>query len=103
MTNHVRTLLLNTAGPAPGDQYPGSEYIPASFQPINLTYDLASLRNVLFEPNADSALLNLRLAQIMTCIHATELNQYSQNLDPRITYYPPRSNRLWRTNIFGAI
>jgi hypothetical protein len=97
--------LLNLAGASPGDLVvPGEEYVPATFTSINLPANLAAYRNLIFEPGADRALYNLRLAQLLACVHATELDAYARDLDSRITYWPPRTpaGRLWRAATMEA-
>tara|TARA_R110000824_G_scaffold25456_3_gene88696 strand:+ start:10682 stop:11473 length:792 start_codon:yes stop_codon:yes gene_type:complete len=87
MYNYGRTLLLNLAGK---DSYfsgiPGDELIPAEYVPVIFPSYLSSIRNILFGAKPDRAMLNYRAAQLLGMISSTELQQYVEELDPRITY-----------------
>lgn len=82
MVNHLRTLLLN--GPQVADA-PGEQYVPA-YRPLSLPSYLNDIRARLFGATPDRTMLNYRLAQYMTLLHATELKKFVIDLDPRITY-----------------
>lgn len=101
MINHLRTLLLNT-GPATAAT-PGEEYVPKGFRPQTLPQDLSSIRNLLFGPSPDRAMLNYRLRQYLALVHSTELEKYVLNLDPRITYWPPHDTGLFKDSTFGTM
>ena len=87
MYNYARTLLLNIKG---SDSYfssiPGDELIPSEYVPALLPTYLKNVRNVLFGSRPDRAMLDYRAAQLLTMIGSTELQQYVEELDPRITY-----------------
>lgn len=87
MYNYGRTLLLNIAG---NDSYfaniPGDELIPSDYVPAVLPTYLRNVRRILFGANPDRAMLNYRAAQLLEMLSSTELQQYIEELDPRITY-----------------
>jgi hypothetical protein len=93
MINHARTLLMNR----PGDHgyswdFPGEEFIDPTFIPKQLPVWLKNGWQVLFGTAPDRIYLNYRLRQVMTMLHSTELVEYVEALDPRITYWPLRDN-----------
>jgi hypothetical protein len=93
MINHARTLLLNANySQVMPSTYPGEEYVPSSFVPIELTHSISNIRGALFGSNPDRATMNYRLHQYLSILHSTELGQFVLDLDPRITYWP-RSKR----------
>lgn len=100
MINHGRTLLLNLAPDV--NNTPGEEYVPPDFAAQVLSADLSKLRTILFGNDADRAMCNYRLRQVLFPIHASELAGYLTNLDSRITYWPPHDDRLFRALAFGA-
>lgn len=103
MINHARTLLLNASGAAnPGPDYPGEEFVPPDFTALTLPNDLAAVRSALFGPNADRAMCNIRLREVLALIHCGELGQYLLDLDPRVTYWPAHSDDAVRAFSFGA-
>jgi len=81
---------------------PGEEYVPATFSPLTLDENLTRFRSILFGPGADRAMKNYRLRQVLSFIHSSELEEYVTILDPRITYWPPHEDRLFRGLVFGA-
>lgn len=87
MYNYGRTLLLNIEG---SDNYfvdiPGDELIPSEYVPATLPTYLTNIRRILFGANPDRAMLNYRSAQLLQLISSTELQQYVESLDSRITY-----------------
>jgi len=87
MYNYGRTLLINLAG---NDSYfgdiPGDELIPAEYVPVTFPSYLRNIRDTLFGSNPDRAMLNYRAAQLLGMISSTELQQYVEELDSRITY-----------------
>jgi hypothetical protein len=101
MINHLRTLLLNLV-PATMP-IPGEEYVPAAFQPQFLPQDLASVRNLLFGPSPDRAMLNYRLREYLTLVHSTELESHVLDLDPRVTYWPPHDIGLFKDALLGSV
>lgn len=89
MINHARTLLLNTA--ARNNHITtdtAAEFVPAEFFPVNLTNELRLIRRVLFGSKPDSRFINLRVRELMSYIHQTELAHYATDLDKRLTYWP---------------
>lgn len=60
------------------------------------------VRQALFGPSADRAMMNFRVREVLNLLHATELAHYVTDLDPRITYWPPHSDKLSRALAFGA-
>jgi len=80
---------MNLAGnSSPGFAYPGEEYIPPTFRPINLPQWMQTLRSVLFTGTPDRAMYNYRTKELLLPLHATELVSYLAYLDPRFTYIP---------------
>lgn len=103
MINHVRTLLLNVSGSvSPGPGYPGEEFVPPTYVSVQLPPNLQVVWSAIFGPNPDRAMLNLRLREIMAIIHSTELAAYATAVDPRLTYWPPHNQDLFRALTFGA-
>ena len=91
MINHARTLLGNQTAILLGLNFPGEEYIPESFYPVTLPSPLARIRALLFGAQPDRIMVNYRLRQYMTLLHATELSQYVTVFGARLTYL----NRDW--------
>lgn len=85
MTNHVRTLLLNRPARA---ATPLGEYVPPGARELALPGYLKKVRAVLFGTRPDATMLDYRLRQYLTLLHATELAEFVTALDPRITYEP---------------
>lgn len=102
MINHARTLLLNQSGPG-ALNVPGEEFVPPDFVAVNLGEPFVSLRRVLFGSSPDRMFLNYRLQQYMATLHATELADYVTDLDPRITYWPPRTNLFFNESLYLPI
>lgn len=95
MINHARTLLMNVSGATnPGIDFPGEQYVPADFVPLVMPSALETGRRILFGALPDRCLLNWRLQELLTCIHACELDNYLQDLDGRSTYWPFNSSLL---------
>lgn len=89
MINHLRTLLLNIDGSNnPGEDYPGEQYVPEDFVSRSMNIQLKTIHRFLFGINPDRAMLNLRLQEYLTCIHASGLESFVTAFDPRITYFP---------------
>lgn len=87
MLNHVRTLLLNRDGDnTPGADFPGEQAVPVAYRELELPAYLDSVRARLFGATPDRAMLNYRLWQYMTVLHATELGDYVLDYDERVTY-----------------
>jgi hypothetical protein len=86
MINHARTLLLNI--PHDESNLPGKEIIEPDFRPIALPGQLQRVRALLFGENPDQAMLFYRGQQLMSLLHATELETWITALDTRITYSP---------------
>lgn len=91
MINHARTLLGNQAAILLGLNFPGEEYVPETFYPVTLPSPLARIRALLFGSQPDRIMVNYRLRQYMTLLHATELSQYVTAFGARLTYL----NRDW--------
>jgi hypothetical protein len=85
VVNHVRTLLLNL--PASSES-PLGEYVPPGFTSVAIPGAVQQARNFLFGQQPDAAMLDYRLRQYMTMLHATELVEFVVATDPRITYMP---------------
>jgi len=103
MINEVRTLLLNIDGtPAVPADYPGEEFVPADFLAIVLPQTLLHVQQLLFGHAPDRLMLNYRLRQYMTSIHASRLEPFVTDLDPRITYWPLRDTTLYSPATFGV-
>lgn len=86
MINHARTLLLNQPGKnyAPGT--PGEEYTPRGYTARQVPSYVLFPHKILFGSNPDKVFLNFRAAELLSLIHATELEEFVYALDPRITY-----------------
>lgn len=87
MVNHVRTHLLNMA-PATGQPPPGEEFVPVTYEPLNLPQTLREARNSLFGVGADRVGVNINLARLLAYLHTSELAADVTLADPRITYNP---------------
>lgn len=92
MINHARCLLINAAPGRTGA--PGEEYIDPTYRRRVLDGTLLTLRRALFGHAPDRVMLNVRARQLMTLLHASELEQYVKGLDPRITYDVERPDLL---------
>jgi hypothetical protein len=95
MINHARTLLLNINHRRAAANDIGFEYIPESFTPVRLSNHLQLVRAALLGTAPDNYFLNARARELMGYLHETELVQYVEALDPRITYWPPARNELF--------
>jgi hypothetical protein len=87
--NHVRTLLLNTPA-VELDQAPLSEYIDPQFVPRLPPLGARAVRNVIFGPRPDPTMRNLRVRQLLSLGHASDLADRFRETDTRITYLPFR-------------
>jgi hypothetical protein len=95
MLNHARTLLLNRDGDtAPGPEFFGEEAVPATFKELELPTYLDEIRARLFGSAPDRSMLNYRLWQFMRLLHASELESFVTDLDPRVTYVDSRRTDL---------
>lgn len=104
MINHLRTLLLNVDGSSrPETGYPGEEFVEPTFKATALTPALLTVRQALFGVAPDRALLNYRLRQLTTCVHATELGEYATALDSRVTYWPVRDPSIFDNLNLGTV
>jgi hypothetical protein len=92
MINHARTLLLNIFAQSANKQDAGYEYIPDSFRPLTLPNTLRVIRGVLFGSRPDQRFLNLRVRELLSYVHQTELVSYVHALDPRVTYWPEETS-----------
>jgi hypothetical protein len=96
MINHGRNLLLNTAASnnlISSDTW--AEYVPADYTAIkNLPQGLRLIRHTLLGRTPDARFLNLRVRELMSYIHQTDLAAYLYQLDPRVTYWPTASDEF---------
>lgn len=98
MVNHVRTLLLNRDGNAVVPDWTlGDEAVPVDYRAVVLPNAVQQVRRCLFGENPDQSFINFRLAQMLTVIHASELDSMVRWPDPRITYLPIRDWQLFPT------
>lgn len=96
MLNHVRTLLLNEDGNKPVDPgVPGEELVPREYRAVRLPGYLQTIRQQLFGADPDRAMLNFRLQQYMTLLHATEFEIQIRVFGSRISYDPRRMSTAW--------
>lgn len=87
MLNHVRTLLLNREwATAPDPTFFAEEAVPEGFTEINLSSPILAARAMLFGSDPDRQMLNFRLRNFMTLLHASPLVDYVLALDRRFTY-----------------
>lgn len=86
MINHARTLLLNRTGSAGFNPILCEEIIPADYVAKTTPSYISNIRRVLFGANPDKYMLNYRGRQLMAMLHASELEEFVLELDPRITY-----------------
>lgn len=101
MINHIRTLLLNQPRGAYGPDFPGEEYVPATYRARSLPTSLRKARAVLFGADPDRYMLNYRLRQLLPVLHETELEEYVLEKDSRTTYWPLRGEEFFR-GAFGT-
>ena len=94
MINHVRTILLNVEREI-DPNFPGEEYIPSTFKPIELPTKFKKLHNIIFGGAPDRYMLNYRAQQLMAVLHSTELRENVLDFDKRITYWPQRNNKFY--------
>lgn len=88
MINHIRTLLLDEKGDnKPGDSYPLEEFVPTSFKPARMPFELRKVWNVLFGNKPDRAYKNWRLFQISEVAQASDLAEHWFTFDSRITHF----------------
>lgn len=96
MINHGRSLLLNTAATnnlISSDTW--AEYVPTEYTPIkNLPPGLQLVRHTLLGRTPDARFLNLRVRELMTYVHQTDLSKYLYRLDPRVTYWPTAADEF---------
>lgn len=85
MINHARTLLLNRDG-AGFHGHAGEEYTDPTFHAVELPSFCNNVRRVLFGQQPDALMYMYRAHELMQMLHATELEQFVLDLDPRITY-----------------
>lgn len=86
MINHARSLLLNRAGPDGIVGELGDELIPPDYRSVELPTHLQTLRRLLFGSDPDLPGLNYRTRQYLSLLHATRLEEFVLDLDPRISY-----------------
>ena len=95
MINHARTLLMNTRATRANyadSGYEGYEYIPDNFVPTRLSAGLASIYRLLFGEHPDGLFKGLRVRELLSYIHETELESYLYKFDARVTYWPEQIN-----------
>jgi hypothetical protein len=110
MINHARTLLLNQARRKTHYSDIGYEYVPPEFRPVTLTPTLQLVRQLLFGSTPDNYFLNYRCRELLSYVHATELEEYIYRFDPRVTYWPethkpffePTSKRVVINQTYGT-
>lgn len=86
----MRTLLLNADGDAVVPDWAiGEEPVDAAYRAVAVPAWLAAVRARLFGSAPDRSWMNYRLAQYVTLLHRTELEQHVLAPDPRVTYLPP--------------
>lgn len=95
MINHVRTLLLNQHPDTAGPTDTGYEYIPNVFKPLRLPTALETVRKILFGNRPDNYFRNFRVREILSYMHQTELDVFTRQFDPRITYWPQTQNPFY--------
>jgi hypothetical protein len=99
--NQLRSVLLNENGTNnPGPAFVGEEYVDSTFMAKTITDELLAVYRLFFS-NADRAMKNYRLHELMSVIHSSELVTYATNLDTRITYWPATNNSIF-TSIFNS-
>lgn len=88
MINHVRTLLMQQ--PATALRFDssviGDELLDEYTPPVRLPESVRRVRRILFGDNPDRWMLNYRLRQLLAVVAASELAEYVQYQDSRITY-----------------
>lgn len=88
MINHIRTLLLDERGDnKPDSSYPLEEFVPTSFKPDRMPFELRKVWNVLFGNRPDRAYKNWRLFQISEVAQASDLLEHWRTFDARITHF----------------
>lgn len=88
MINHIRTLLLDEEGSnKPGNNYPLEEFVPTSFKPAKMKFELRKVWNTLFGNKPDRAYKNWRLFQLSELAQASNLIEHWQTFDKRITHF----------------
>lgn len=97
MINHARTLLMNTSSLRANyadSGYEGYEYTPREFAPVSIPNALKNVRRVLFGATPDGLYQGVRVAELLSYLHQTELAQHVYALDPRVTYWPPQADTI---------
>lgn len=103
MINHVRTLLLNMDGSKTyATDHPGEEFVDPDYKSLVLPRPLRLIRDCLFGASADRAMLNYRLRQLLSLVHACELSEFAASLDSRITYWPVHLTDTFDQSVFGT-
>lgn len=101
MINHVRTLLMQVSAEGnPGDRV----FIDPDFRPLaKIPAAAAKFRRALFGEQPDWRMLEFRMFQLLSAVHATELDEHVRAFDPRITYLTvsrkPFFRNLWTPSI----
>lgn len=87
MLNHARTLLLNISYEKfAANNYLGGELIDKGFRKVTYPTFIEKVRNALFGESPDRNMLEYRVKQLMTLLHASPLRNYVTDLDPRVSY-----------------
>ncbi len=105
MLNHARSLLANLE-PLNSDDgaYLAEEIIDPTFVPLTaLPSSIAAVRQALYGSSPDREMINYRVRQIMTVLHAGPLVYWALALDPRVTYDTGEDPSLLDDSAFGAV
>tara|TARA_R110000824_G_scaffold16491_3_gene68424 strand:+ start:1011 stop:1535 length:525 start_codon:yes stop_codon:yes gene_type:complete len=90
MLNHARTLLVNYSAAATGSVgfsgHLGEELIDPDYIARTLPPYMQTIRHILFDRDATRARVNARARAYLSLLHATELEEFVLELDPRISY-----------------
>lgn len=93
MINHIRTLLLDESGSnKPAENYPLEEFVPTTFKPSRMSFELRKVWSVLFGTKPDRAYKNWRLFQISELAQASDLLEHWSAFDSRITHFDKPSD-----------
>lgn len=83
-------------------RYPGDEYLPTEYLAQNLPTSLDIIRQQLFGSDPDRVMRNYRCQQLLRMLHATELEEFVLDPDPRITYDPAADTFLHPDNFMAV-
>jgi hypothetical protein len=85
VTNAVWTLLRNRDGMG-APVTPLGSYTDPAYRAVTVSPPLARAHTALFGPDPDPWMLDYRARELLTLLHATELDADVRAFDPRITY-----------------